>query len=144
MINNIEIKLFFKLFSNCWLLIFYIIISLLIGEFHPFSKSEMYNSFPEKANIISVTDSTASPLPANACFKYSTADLTHNYYAVKQEIPLLSDTNKYFNEIGILLNNQLKQYQYKSTMTYEIRLFSISYKNQILSINSKKLYGTVK
>lgn len=128
-----------------WLMVLYIVFSLIIGEFHPFSKAEMYNSFPQNAEIITVTDKDGIPLPLNKFFKYSTADLTHNFSAIKQtEAYSILDSNVFENKIGIVLNKQLLPYQYKMISRYDIRLVSLSYKAETLSIKSKKLYEFAK
>jgi hypothetical protein len=134
-----------KVVFSVWLMVFYIITSLIIGEYHPFSRAEMYSFFPEKAEIVILTDAYGEPIPLSKFFKYSTADLTHNYDAIQQTITeSINNTSIYTDPTGKLLNKQLKSYQCNPIDSYEIRLISLSYKLQTLDIESKKLYETIK
>jgi hypothetical protein len=60
----------------------YIIISLIVGECHPFSLVSMYNSFPDKACTFYLSDSKGTLLPLARYYHYITGDLTHNYNAI--------------------------------------------------------------
>lgn len=71
--------------KNYSLFLFYVLVSLLIGEFHPFSRYEMYNSFPPTALAFMLTTPNGNIIPLKEYFHYKTADLSHNYSALQAE-----------------------------------------------------------
>lgn len=65
----------------------YILLSLLIGECHPFSRVTMYNSFSSSSYAFYLSDSTGRLLPFKTYFDYSADDVGHNYWVVNDLYP---------------------------------------------------------
>lgn len=64
----------------------YIALSLLVGEIHPFSRFEMYDSFPSEALAFRVVDGSGKTLPCKELFGLRTADLSHGYAAARNHL----------------------------------------------------------
>lgn len=116
----------------------YIAFSLIFPEFHPFSKSDMYSSFPDKAEVVAITDTSENVLPLTEYFNYNTDNLTHNYHTIQE---LTKDGNWDF-KLGGLLWQQLFQYQLKPIPRKykQLRLITIYYNKGKLNSTSKILY----
>lgn len=75
------------LLSKTYLAVIYIIISLAVGEWHPFSTYPMYSTFQESALAVLAVDSTQNILPLKKYLRIGSADLTHNLHAAKARFP---------------------------------------------------------
>jgi len=64
---------------------FYIVLSLILGEVHPFSKFEMYDYFPSSALAFNLREPNGKMLAVNRYFNYRTADISHNYVAANDK-----------------------------------------------------------
>ena len=89
--------------------VLYILISLAIGECHPFSRVEMYNSFPNRAESIALLNSDNKVIPIQQYFNYSSEHLTHNYNNLVEYS--IATNNKDKPILGSQLWNQLTKYQ---------------------------------
>lgn len=120
----------------------YVLTSLVIGEFHPFSKAEMYNNFPKYADLIVFSNKDNSALNFSKYFDYSTANLTHNEYSAKQSLPTKLTYNQMNYEIGKLLWSQLTPYQQKTLpdTSFYLKRIRYSFVNHQLLLTSTKLY----
>lgn len=84
----------------------YIIISLVIGEFHPFSRYQMYDSFPLSATSFFLSKPDGKIIPLQEYFNYKTADISHNYATIKA---IKKDIGE--EGIGDILMQQLLTYR---------------------------------
>ncbi len=74
-------KRILKKFSLITIAIIYIFTSLIIGEFHPFSKFPMYSSFPNWSYSFFLTDSNNKFIPFNK-FNMSGGEMGHWFYSI--------------------------------------------------------------
>jgi hypothetical protein len=61
----------------------YIILSLVLPEFHPFSKYPMYNNFPNYAYVFLLRDSRNHFIPLNKNYSITGANLGHLYFSIR-------------------------------------------------------------
>ncbi|MBL7793992.1 MAG: hypothetical protein JNK77_16815 [Saprospiraceae bacterium] len=108
----------------------YLILSLVIGEFHPFSRLPMYNSFPNYAYIFYLSDENERLIPYLKYFDYSknasyiafffySICTQHNYpYGTDQEDPdHLEKTGKEIMDI-ILKNEDTTPFDFDTLKLY--------------------------
>lgn len=74
-------KQIFKKYSLITIAITYIFTSLIIGEFHPFSKYPMYSSFPNWSYSFFISDSNNKFIPFNK-FNMSGGEMGHWFYSI--------------------------------------------------------------
>ena len=89
------------------LAIVYILISLFVGECHPFTRVPMYNSFPNYAYAFYLADSTDKPA---FFYKYISSDLSHQYFSIAQRLNIRNghqvETSEELTRIGkIMMEN---------------------------------------
>lgn len=60
----------------------YVLLSLIMGDNHPFGLETMYSSFPIVTSTFSLTDGRGDLLPIERYYHYSSADLSHYYASV--------------------------------------------------------------
>jgi hypothetical protein len=65
--------------KNILLGAFYIVLCILIGEVHPFTKVSMYNKFVNYAYAFKLTDSNDSIIPIKQNFDWGAGALSHKY-----------------------------------------------------------------
>lgn len=126
----------------------YLLLSLLVGEFHPLSKYPMYNAFPNYAYVFYTTDEKEQLVPYLKNFQfsknasyiafafYSISDL-HNYpYGFGKENPIhLKNTGKELLEV-ILDQENIANYNFDTLKIYRRFYFiedkQIHYTDQML------------
>lgn len=92
----------------------YIIITLLVGEWHPFSNFPMYNNFPNWAYVFYVTDSSGKVLYNEEYFDKGSGSVAHMYYAACQHRNIkYGDDMETTSEMQILGNDILDQIELK-------------------------------
>ena len=137
---RIQMHSFFKhsLFGIC-----YIIISLLVGEIHPFSRETMYDSFPNLAVTFYLNDSAANLLPVKKYFAYNTDAITHNYHNIEEIMGYQQvETKQRLQEVGRKMWLQIMPRAYPTTDTHGITIHRVSYfmVNNSLQQNDEILY----
>lgn len=60
----------------------YLILCLLIGEVHPFTKMPMYDRFVNYAYSFKVTDKAGNIIPANRHYRVNCGSLAHKFYVI--------------------------------------------------------------
>lgn len=86
----------------------YVVLSLLIGETHPFSRFEMYDHFPSEAHAFRILDGNGELQPSKEMFAFRTADLSHSYSAASDRFSTLEpDSAMLMARIGESLMDQL-------------------------------------
>lgn len=65
----------------------YLVFSLFIGEFHPFSQFPMYNSFPNWSYVFYYTDENNQLIPAK-WFHTNTGHLSHIFYTACENLDI--------------------------------------------------------
>jgi len=122
---------------------FYIIISLLVGEFHPFSRETMYDSFPNLAVTFYLSDSTGNCLPVKKFFAYNTDAITHNYHNIEERMGYQkAETKQGLHEVGREMWLQIVPHALTSTVTHGVAIHRVSYfmLNNTLQQNDEILY----
>ena len=106
----------------------YVILSLIIGESHPFSREPMYNSFPNLSVAFYLSDSSGHLLPVKKYFRYNTDAITHNYHSIEESIGYPQKESKsLLNEIGQKMWAQIRPHAYPATDTHGITIHRASY-----------------
>lgn len=91
--------------------IFYIALSLILGEVHPFSKFEMYDYFPSSALAFNLREPNGKMLAVNHYFNYRTADISHNYVAANDKYSgIEQDSLKRRILVGESIINQIRSH----------------------------------
>jgi hypothetical protein len=67
---------------NYFIFMGYILLSLVLSEFHPFSKYPMYNQFPNYAYLFFIRDNANQFVPLNAHYTATGANLGHLYFSI--------------------------------------------------------------
>ncbi len=119
------------------LAVLYVFFSLIIGEFHPFSKAEMYNSFPDNAQAICLTNTKQQYIAIANYFNYRSDDLTHNYHSLRQNKKVIADSS---TEIGARLWHQLSAYRNISPLNDTLQIVLVDFFIAGDSINFKKTF----
>lgn len=88
-----QISFRYKANYNYFIFLGYILLSLSLSEFHPFSKYPMYNQFPNYAYVFLIRDNANQFVPLNIHYTATGANLGHLYFS-------LCDLN-HFNAINI-------------------------------------------
>ena len=122
----------------------YVLLCLLIGEEHPFSRVDMYNSFPLTSQAFYISDTRGKLIPLQKHFKYSSGNLAHNYYAIQDRLSGTTPDSVLCHKIAVLLYRQLKQYQISSFEqdTVQLRRMTFSYSQNELLQTSEVIYET--
>ncbi len=125
-------------------LLSYVILSLLIGEFHPFSRAEMYDHFPDSSELIALTDSNGKAIALKEFFGYNIGDLTHNQTVIKNTLSRTLPSEAADSTLGVLLWRQLVAYQKKPLPNTPLQIRRIYYTtcNDKIVSSSKVLYET--
>jgi hypothetical protein len=87
-------------FLSVFLFIIYVSLSLLLPEFHPFSRYPMYDSFPNYAYSFYVADTKGKIIPFRKNFKTQADEISHMYCEV-------FDEHNFNRGFGIESDNQL-------------------------------------
>lgn len=102
----------------------FIFISLIVKEFHPFTKSQMYNSFPTQSHNFYITDHQNNILPIRDYFNYSSQDLAHNFEALSNyKYPKKELNEAQIKDIGKELFSVMLLHQKKTLPKEEIKLY---------------------
>lgn len=72
--------------KHLWLGVLYIVLSLAIGEQHPFTLVPMYTSFINEARVLSLTTTDNRPIVLKGKFNVHSGGLMHRYFAKRSAI----------------------------------------------------------
>jgi hypothetical protein len=119
----------------------YVVLSLIIGEYHPFSRETMYDSFPNLAIVCYLRNSQGEIVPVKKKFHYTADNITHNYWNILEKI---ADKNKEMSlkEVGANLWTQIAPHAYHSTILDGLAIHRISFfiRNDSIIQNDEILY----
>jgi hypothetical protein len=123
----------------------YIVLSLMMGEVHPFSRYEMYSSFPSTAFCLSVTDTNGKLLPVKQYFDYSAFTLLHNYHTVLPVIgQQFTNQDSVEHHVAATLVHQMLSFRKSSALSaYQIRLHTFFKAEQRINSREKVIYTYV-
>lgn len=138
--------------KNYFLFLTYILLSLLIGEAHPFSEFPMYNHFPNYTYVFYVSDEKNEVIPylkkfnfsKNAGFIahkfYSICDYNNYFYGFNKENPLhLNKVGKELMEF-ILEGENTTSFDFDTLKLYKRYYFiqnnQIQYEDQLMCAKS--------
>lgn len=122
----------------------FIFISLIVKEYPPFTKSQMYSSFPTQSHNFYITDHQNNILPIHEYFNYSSQDLAHNFDALSNyKFPKKELNETQIKELGKELFSVMLLHQNKILPKEEIKFYRMenSFKNKEI-IHSKFLIYT--
>ncbi|MEY2922141.1 MAG: hypothetical protein RL108_763 [Bacteroidota bacterium] len=102
----------------------YLICSLIIGEFHPFSRFPMYNSFPNWSYVFYYTDNNGKLITAKR-LQTNTGYLAHTFYTACETLDIEYgngiETKQDLNQLGREITNQVNQ-QIKLPIAKKVKL----------------------
>ncbi len=120
-----------KLFQNVLVGIGYVVLSLLIGEQHPFTLVPMYNNLPNYAYSFYLSDDKGQILPFAKYFKCADDYPAHTYNAICENKKIRSgnrlETKQQLSEIGKQMIADLKEHQFALLPKSRIQLHRICY-----------------
>jgi hypothetical protein len=120
--------MFTRILQHIFLGLSYVLLSLVIGECHPFSRVTMYNSFSKDALAFYLSDSTGKLLPVKKYFGYSADDIAHNYWTIKEtSLDYEKETQANLNEIGKAMWAQIAPRALSTQIPHSIQLHRVSY-----------------
>lgn len=137
------------LLKNLWLGLSYVMLSLTIGENHPFTLVPMYNNFPNYAYSYYLSDGRGTLLPLAGYFKYDIGNLSHNFNAICQDknIPhgFQMETEEQLREVGEAMISQVMEHRFARLPGDTLQLHRICYFMQGDTIAQKDvvMYETV-
>ncbi len=118
----------------------YVVLSLLIGECHPFSKESMYDSFPDRSYTFYLSDTRGQLLPLKKYYHFTTNELTHVYNAICESRDLNGDREaEQMQSIGMTLMEELNRRRFAAVPTDSIQLHQVNYFLQNDSIHTKDI-----
>lgn len=90
----------------------YLICSVIIGEFHPFSQFPMYNSFPNWSYVFYYTDKEGQLIPAKQ-LQTNSGHLAHMFYTACGTLQLEYgngiESQQELKQLGIEMTKQVQQ-----------------------------------
>lgn len=130
-----------KVYNNVKFGLFYVLLSLIIGECHPFSRETMYNTFPNLAVVCYLRGEKGVLVPVKKNFSYSIDAITHNYWNILEKTENKKD-NRTHAEFGSQLWNQIAPHAYNSTVLKRLTIHRMSYflRNDTIIQNDTVLY----
>jgi hypothetical protein len=90
----------------------YVLLSLIFGENHPFTRMPVYNSFPNFGYSFYLSDKEQKMFPARAYFNYNAGELSHIYFSIcrENEWPVdKNETPEELSRIGEIMTAIMKQ-----------------------------------
>lgn len=109
----------------------YVLLSLLIGEQHPFTRVPMYSTFPNYAYSFYLSDTANNLLPLARYYHLADDELSHHYSAIceAQHIPYGNqcESPAQLQTIGRAMLNKLKPYRYAPLPAGNIQLHRVCY-----------------
>jgi hypothetical protein len=134
--------------AGCTLLgVVYILLSLVIGEVHPFTTVPMYNKFPNYAYAYYVSDENGKMLPVGSYFNYNAGNLSHNYVAICESKKIIHgyevETQDQLSQVGKEMLEQLIAYRRDSIPAKILQMHRVNYFLEKDSIKTKDvvMYG---
>jgi hypothetical protein len=110
----------------------YVLLSLLIGEVHPFTKVPMYSNFPNWAYSFYLCDSSNTLLPIRNYFTCADDELSHQYSAICERLHInygnQIETKVQLDSIGKVLFLFLKEKQINPLPMNRIKIKRVCYK----------------
>ena len=141
-------SLFATLRKNFAVGFIYLLLCLMIGETHPFSLVEMYNSFPNFARTFLLTDSHENVLPFNEYYWLNSSDLSHKYTTavelIESKKPGQKLTPDDLQKVGEIMMKALLDNSKKPVKTDSIKLYLITnyMSNDSVQTDKQLLYAT--
>jgi hypothetical protein len=132
--------------QNLFLGLCYILLSLAIGECHPFSLVSMYDSFPKTACTFYLSDDKGTMMPMQQYFADKTADLTHKYYAICESKKIEggndAETPEQLREIGKAMLDPMIPELITEMVPLKIQIHQVYYylKNDSIYSKEKVMY----
>lgn len=94
----------------------YVILSLCIGECHPFSREPMYDRFPAQAYTFYISDSQNAVLPLARYTHMTTDAITHFFNAWCEHRNISTDSlvknERLYEEAGNAIATEIRKHQY--------------------------------
>ena len=119
----------------------YVLLSLIFGEVHPFTKVPMYSTFPNWAYSFYISDSTNTIIPTRRYFSCADDELSHQYAAICERLGInygnQIETQVQLDSIGKVMFLFLKEKQIKPLPMNRIKIKRVCYKihqNQISQV----------
>jgi hypothetical protein len=116
--------------KHLWLGVLYIVLSLAIGEQHPFTLVPMYTSFINEARVLSLTTANGQPIVLKGKFNVHSGGLMHRYFAKRNAIEASSPnlTEKEQNKIiGSFLIDEITNSSLASCSSDTLQLHLLTY-----------------
>jgi hypothetical protein len=118
----------------------YVVLSLLIGESHPFSRELMYDSFPDRSYTFYLSDTHGQLLPLKKFYHFTTNELTHVYNAICESRDLNGEKEaEQHQSIGKTMMEELSRRRFADVHTDSIQLHQINYFLQKDSIQTNDI-----
>lgn len=109
----------------------YIMLSLLLGELHPFTLVPMYNSIPNYAYSFYLSDSSNHLLPLGDYYYLANDELSHKYTTICEREHIKhgdqQETMQQLQIVGNAMFGKMKEYQRKKLPAGSIRLHRVCY-----------------
>lgn len=109
----------------------YLLLSLTIGEVHPFTLVPMYNHFPNWSYAFYLTDEKNQLIPLKEHFRYSAGNFGHHFCAVAEDENISygerRESDSELNLIGEKMLLKLSGQCYKKTEAEEVRLHRLCF-----------------
>lgn len=142
--SNIEFMI--RLLQNVLVGVVYVVLSLLIGEQHPFTLVPMYSNLPNYAYSFYLSDDKGQILPFAKYFKCADDYPAHTYNAICEDKKISYgnglETEEQLAEIGKQMIAELKEHQYALLPKGQVQLHRINYfmENDSLKEVDSKMY----
>ncbi len=126
----------------------YLLLCLMVGETHPFSLVEMYNSFPNFARTFLLTDSHENVLPFNEYYWLNSSDLSHKYNTAIELIQSKKPGQKLapddLQKVGEIMMKALNDNSKKPVEADSLKLYLITnyMSNDSVQTDKQLLYAT--
>ncbi|MBS1624592.1 MAG: hypothetical protein JST83_11265 [Bacteroidetes bacterium] len=118
-----------KVIQSLSLGICYVILSLCIGECHPFSRVSMYDSFPQDAYTFYISDGQNAVLPLTRYSRMTTDGVTHFFNAWREYRKVSADTlmknERLYAEAGQAIAREIRKHQYANHPLGDFRVHEI-------------------
>lgn len=109
----------------------YIVLSLIIGENHPFTLLPVYSTFPNYAYSFYLSDGTGKVIPIGKYFSYGAADLSHVYVAacaMQKLSPGIQDHSALqLASLGEVMLNELKEHPGTLHLSGKVQLHRVRF-----------------
>lgn len=109
----------------------YLLLSLAVGEVHPFTLVPMYNQFPNWSYAFFITDEKEQVIPIKAHFRYGAGNLGHHFCAVAADENIhygnRVESGEELEKIGGSMLEKLSGQCYKKPESAEVQLHRLCF-----------------